>query len=106
MHPDKQRQTHDHLSPGGSTRAELDSLKSEIASSANKFLSTEDQKAVFILENVSKTHNIRMKIVDIGTSLLERLKFFVKGFSNTPLFVVNGKAIHDIENSHQLTALF
>ncbi len=84
------------------TRADLDSLKSKIASSSGKFFSTEDQKALLIIEEISQKYNIRVKIVDIGSSVLERLKLLIKGKTQTPLFVINGKAISDIGDASQL----
>ncbi len=84
------------------TRSYWDSLKTEIAGMAGKFLSTEDQRALYILDDVVKTHNVNAEIVDIGASFLKRLKFLLKGISRTPLFVINGKEISDVNNSNQL----
>ena len=84
------------------TRSYWDSLKTEIAGTAGRFLSTEDQRALIILDDVVKTHNVNAEIVDLGASFLKRLKLRLKGISRTPLFVVNGKEILGVSNSNQL----
>ncbi|MFX1317795.1 MAG: hypothetical protein ACFE9D_06115 [Promethearchaeota archaeon] len=84
------------------TRSYWDSLKSDIAGSAGRFLSTEDQRALLILDDLTKNHDVSAKIIDVGASILKRLKFVLKGISRTPKFVVNGKEITGVTHAQQL----
>jgi hypothetical protein len=66
-----------------------------------QFYSDKDWNAINIAKIVQENTGIDIKIVDVGKSLWDKIKFTVKGF-RTPLFVVNGEARSDISNTDQL----
>ncbi len=84
------------------TRSYWDSLKSDIAGSTGRFLSTEDQRALLILDDLTRNHGISAKIIDVGASFLKRLNFILKGVLRTPRFEVNGKEITGVTHPQQL----
>ncbi|MFX0016463.1 MAG: hypothetical protein ACFFB2_14705 [Promethearchaeota archaeon] len=73
----------------------------EVGDCVGRFYSDKDWNAINIAKYVQENTGIDIKIVDIGKSLWNKIKFTVKGF-RTPLFVVNSETLSDISNSEQL----